>query len=125
MHNPASAPEGAPISTRCKIGDLAFIIGSADPRLIGLMVTVIAREIPPPFGYPAPWDHLSKAPHWLVEASRPVPTYAHDTVTRIQWRGVGNRFTVPDPHLQPVRDGEGADESLRWADVPSTEKVAA
>lgn len=34
----------------------------------------------------------------------------------------GRAYSVLDCHLKPIRDSDGKDESLSWADVPTKEK---
>lgn len=103
--------------------------------MLGLPVEVL-HAVPPPndyTGYPAKFNNT---PHWLVRASRPVPVQKIETVTVFMGdypigvstavsRAVAAEFTAPDACLQPVRDGEGADETLTWLPTPTTERVPA
>lgn len=127
MQKPAHAPEGAPTSPRCRPGDLAVVI---EGEHIGLLVTVLHAERPI-FCYGGIHAKFNGAHHWVVESSRPVIVDKFKTdpdsrlVVTTVTRAVSDRFLVPDPMLRPVRDGEGTDETLTWADKPITEQVPA
>lgn len=83
---------------RCKVGDLAVIVrADNDPECLGRVVKVVALRI-------AMGDLA-----WQVEP----PHYWRDDT--------GQAFEVmwDDRDLRPLRDGDGQDEMLRLAGVPS------
>lgn len=120
MHKPASAPEGAPTSPRCKVGDLVVVTCAPKlPDLLGAIGTVInAERLPPGRLYVAPYERFSDLAHWLVQFDRPVPAMSWDPLTRTNWKGVHKEIIICDAFLQPLRDGDGTDETLIWAGMP-------
>lgn len=88
---------------RCKVGDLAVIIGGAYPENIGCLVSVVMLSTRPQY--------------WLVRTLGRATTYnSVDGVRRNRPPGIeGN---IADRLLRPLRDDPGPDESLRWASKP-------
>ena len=98
----------------CKPGDLAVVIRGRTPgcKYLGHIVKVLELERPSSiFG-----------PIWLVEFSRPLVGVALRKNGEVL--GVSDLSAVhgcPDAWLLPIRDQPGADESLRWCDLPTPE----
>lgn len=98
----------------CKPGDLAVIIRGRTPgcKYVGSIVEVLKVERPTSiFGL-----------IWAVKFSRPLIGVALRKNGEVL--GVSGLSTVhgcPDAWLRPIRDQPGADETLRWLDVPVPE----
>lgn len=96
----------------CKPGDLAVIVVSPEtPENVGKIVRCIRRitEAEPVDGMT--WTaSTSNTWTWLVETEG----------SRLLWGIYGQvpRRAYADHCLRPIRDQPGADETLRWADVP-------
>lgn len=98
----------------CKPGDLAVIIRGRTPgcRYVGTIVTVLELER----------EASIFGPIWVVEFSRPLTGVTLSK--RGDVLGVSGLSAVqgcPDAWLRPIRDQPGADETLRWIDVPVPE----
>ena len=103
---------------RCKVGDLAIIVGGATPENIGKIVEIVR---------PAINGERLPAMRFVSNASGPVwIVRGRDLV----WRSTTTSFVATtderpysDSLLRPIRPEPGADETLTWKDVPSTDKV--
>jgi hypothetical protein len=87
----------------CKQGDLAVYVGLV-PEVLGTIVQVVGLKLICDVG------HMGGAgPAWFVD-----PPIKHSGQLWV---------SVLDSALRPIRDNDGADETLAWAGKP--EKVAA
>lgn len=86
----------------CKPGDLAVIVRSTCGNE-GKIVRCIEL-------HPAGTDNspIFKGPIWEIDA--PIPSTWGDQTPY-----------CPDSQLRPLRDNQGADETLTWLDVPTKE----
>lgn len=83
---------------RCKVGDLAVQVAGDFPQNIGALYRVIDR-------------HRCIDDEWRVETLSRVVTNLHPAVP-------GDIVWINDYCLLPIRDSDGADETLTWKDVP-------
>lgn len=90
---------------RCKIGDTAFIVKSADPRNIGKVVTVLG---PFPIAARDWWVCSGSVLHGIFSDWPP-----------------GAEVGMLDAHLQPIRDQPGTDQMILRAGLPERNGVAA
>lgn len=91
--------------TRCKVGNLAFVVKSRSGKTIGLICTVICSASFDEDGY-----------NWMVDFGKAVPgtNGVGETVYK-------DRMVAPDEWLRPIRDNPSEDETLTWAPVPHKE----
>lgn len=103
----------------CKPGDLAIVVRSKAPWLLGRVVTCVRLHDSQthdldglPFGGDA-------GPRWVIDP----PLATHMTLTGKPLL----LYTVADKALRPIRDpGDDAqDETLSWKQVPSREEQPA
>lgn len=97
--------------------------------MLGIPVTVLHRT-EQVVRYDGQSARFNDTPHWLVRACRPVrvqAVLADSSGYVVLDRGLrlASEFVCPDGCLRPVRDGDGTDETLTWADKPVTEQVPA
>ena len=99
----------------CKQGDLAVVVGGS-PRFLGMIVEVIApaplHDFTLPDGYPS--VGAGRPGYWIVRsAGRPFQA----SIQRASG-SVGRRAAEygiwDDMYLRPIRDQDGADETLQW-----------
>ena len=95
------------MSLRCKPGDIAVIIGGGFIENIGRMVRVL--------GPCHPLDSTLRGADWDVEL---LQTTKVDTMFSETEAPPGCVAACADCILRPIRDGEGEDETLTWADKP-------
>ena len=95
---------------KCKVGDMAIIIGVRDPRCaanIGVPVTVLG---------PLPTDG---EPEWVVEPARPLLLFCEFAPSLPPVLQLDNRAWVLDRHLMPITglplDEEVKDDMLQPA----------
>lgn len=80
----------------CKPGDLAVVVRCTNPAWVGHVLRVVRL-------YP-----IAGTPHWVCEPD----TYVHPVSGRL--------MAWADCQLRPLRDSDGADETLTWAPKPET-----
>lgn len=86
---------------RCKVGDLAVIVGGLFPENIGRMVDVLS------------WD--ADEDMWLAKAVGSIRGICLGKVVE-----KSNAYVCADDrHLRPIRPGDGQDETLAWKPVPT------
>lgn len=103
--------------TRCKVGDLAVIVGSDFPENLGHFVHVVC--LPDPDKYPVPLE----LGDWECE---PLGMLRGWDDKERNLSSVGSEvIAINDADLRPIRNDPGQDESLSWCDVPTTDKAAA
>lgn len=93
---------------RCRHGDLAVIVGGGIPQNLGRMVRVLRR-----------CDAFAWAitgADWEVELLQTATTTRFSVFSD---QPPGEVCLCKDSILRPIRDGEGADETLAWANKPA------
>ena len=103
----------------CRPGDLAIIIRPTrtGPQLLGMIVRVLHAAPAQDFRLPDGFMQLSGLPdYWVIELPRviEVPMMGWIKSHRPSRYGI-----APDNCLRPIRDNDGADETLTWRDVPT------
>lgn len=93
---------------RCKVGDLAIVVRSEFPGHVGKLVNVVSF-----------WGDG----RWVVEALFEVKTVRSYRTGLEKPRNPKQPLLCRDDWLRPLRDSDGADETLAWAGRP--EKVEA
>lgn len=91
------------MTLRCKPGDLCVIVGGAIPENAGRYVFV--RE---PGAFGPGW--------WYCEAASAI--YSRQGQNAPTLKPPGFMGEIRDCCLRPIRDGEGTDETIRWAGLP-------
>ena len=93
----------------CRPGDLAIVVNDLDhPINNGCLLEIICRAPVGAFSIPADW------------VGRPLSTF--DFGGRRNSPGDGRTVVYRDCELRPLRDSDGEDESLTWAEVPRNEE---
>jgi hypothetical protein len=101
-----------------KPGDLAYI---THPKLLGALVSVL--HLAPNGDYRLPDGYLARqetaGTFWVCESlgapfNAPL-IYGGNRATRFA--------AIEDCWLRPLRDGDGADESLSWVETPALAEV--
>lgn len=90
----------------CKQGDLAVVVKAALPQNVGLIVKVVSLD-----------------PHWKEPIWILTEKIARTGVSLIDGSLTSGIDRCRDACLRPIRDSDGADETLSWASVPN--KVSA
>lgn len=100
---------------RCRVGDIAVIVGSGNPQNIGKFVEVLRPSD----------DSTPEIPQWECRATTIL--HGYDFVGNVCMRECtvmpGSLVDVDDQDLRPIRNpGEDAqDETLQWLPVPTKE----
>lgn len=103
------------MTLRCKPGDLAIVIHCDFPENIGKLVTV-AQRITDKYSW-----YAYDGEEWECTPLSPMYGWINDSKT---WFELSNEpIAYLDAHLRPIRDADGCDETLAWADVPNKEVV--
>jgi hypothetical protein len=99
---------------RCRVGDLAFVVGAPiSPENNGALVRIVRAAPPERFCLLGVFWAASSEESWIVETEgRPLATFSHGHVAS---RPFLARF------LRPIRDQDGEDEMLRITGLPQKE----
>lgn len=89
--------------SRCRPGDLAMVVRNIDGNE-GRLVHVDRRS----------WIKADGAIWWVVTTLQQFKTADIGIVPP------GSTILAADCDLRPIRGGDGVDETLRWASLPST-----
>lgn len=89
----------------CRLGDLAIVVNDLDyPNNNGCLLEIIARAQAGAYSIPADW------------VGRPLSTF--DFGGRRNSPGDGRSVVYRDCELRPLRNSDGKDETLAWAELP-------
>lgn len=98
---------------RCKVGDIVVVINDEYPENIGRFGTVVGRYDGRAHG---------RADWWVRPARKFFSWYESEPGVRSLSEDAADG-SLADSDLRPIRDQDGEDESLTWADEP--QEVAA
>lgn len=111
---------------RCKVGDLAFIVGAKTwPETNGWIVRVVRRAIPGESvrlsnGSMCKVREESTTAWWIEREGKLLPF-----MTRLNGVPTIHHVTervINDDYLRPIRNEPGEDETLTWAPSPTATK---
>lgn len=98
------------MALRCKQGDLAVVVRAVLPENLGKFVTCVRfiseASVRGPSG-----RMITYRDAWEIEPSSPFALGPG--------QGPCRTWVAPDSALRPIRDGEGADETIAWAGWPA------
>ena len=90
---------------KCRPGDIAIVVNDLEhPRNNGCLLEIVSAAPPGAFSIPADW------------IGRPLSTFHFDD--RVCKPGGRRVLGYRDSELRPLRDTDGDDETLGWADLP-------
>lgn len=101
------------MTDNCRIGDLAIVVRSAEGKSVGTIVKCI-RRIEAGETVDGIFIREFDSTLWLVDR-------------KMNWiKRNGTKYTLSaayDRNLRPLRDDDGDDETLTWAEKPKMEKM--